>query len=72
MHEPAENMLKEWVPGPLASQPEHELERAARWIIRRLRETDLPIAVRDTLSKLKDSLEAKLGRHIVDDQAKPA
>jgi hypothetical protein len=65
MHVAAENVFKHWVAA-------EEIERAARWIVRRLREPELPQEVRSTLSKIKDQLEAKLGRHIVDDAAQAA
>jgi hypothetical protein len=70
MHQAAWNVSENWVPGPLAQEPEGERERAVRWINRRLRaETDLPKEVRTTLSRIKDSLESKIGRHIVEEGA---
>jgi hypothetical protein len=70
MHEAAQNVFENWVPGPLAREPEGERERAVHWINRRLRANpELPTAVRSTLSRIKDSLESKIGRHIVEEGA---
>lgn len=70
MHDAAVNVFENWVPSPLAGDPEKERERAAHWVIRRLRDDpSLPAEVRSTLTRIKDRLEGKLGRHVVEAQA---
>ena len=65
LHRAGVNVFDKWVPGPLAAEPANEQERAARWILRRLRDNpNLPAQVRSTLNQIKDRLEIKLGRHI--------
>jgi len=67
MHRAAVNVFNYWVPGPLAPKPAKEQERAARWILSRLRDDpNLPAQVRSTLTQIKDLLETKLGRHLAD------
>ena len=70
MHVAARNVFEKWMPGPLVREPEGERERAVRWINLRLRANpDLPTEVRSTLSRIKDSLESWIGRHIVEEGA---
>ncbi|MBC8112986.1 MAG: hypothetical protein H7062_01285, partial [Candidatus Saccharimonas sp.] len=77
LHEAAQNVFKHWVPGPLsgsrgeletdltAPTADGERERAALWMVQRLRRTDLPAEARSTLLTIKADLEQKLGRHIL-------
>ncbi|MBC7816623.1 MAG: hypothetical protein IAG10_07025 [Planctomycetaceae bacterium] len=76
LHDAARNVFKHWVPGPLsgkrdwlethptATTPDGEQERAALWIVQRLRCSDLHADVRTTLFTIKANLEQKLGHHV--------
>jgi hypothetical protein len=64
LHQAAKNVLRHWVPGPLATAPDQERERAAVWIANRLQRPGLPPEVRSTLHEIHAALEQKLGRHI--------
>lgn len=72
MHEAAFNIFKHWFPTPLdKASSEEQLEKAARWIARRLRDFPfLPPEVRSTLERCKDTLETKLGRHVLPGEIK--
>ncbi|MHC4177695.1 MAG: hypothetical protein ACYSWU_09315 [Planctomycetota bacterium] len=60
MHQAAENVFNHWV-----SQDRPERERAAKWIVRRLRQrTDLDPEVKATLQEIQQRLERDIGRHI--------
>ncbi|MGW2722375.1 hypothetical protein [Streptomyces sp. NPDC001492] len=64
MHHAAGNIVLHWLPGPCTPTSDSHLTDVAEWISRKLREPGLPAATRAALTRIRDSIEARMGRYV--------